>query len=146
MQSPRGLVRRTSRRDNARMRHLPLALLAASISLLASCASQDVVERFDCVQPGMSRDEVVELLGEPSSSWTLTTARDGFEGERLQWGDGLSSLASSAAFDGDPDRAYSVVLDQSGRVVRAVAPRWVESDRFERDLLRQRRERRVGDW
>lgn len=111
--------------------------------VLASCASQDVVERFDRVKPGMTRDEVVAMLGAPSSTWTLVAARDGIDGERLQWGDGLSSLASGAAFKGEPDRAYCVVLDKSGHVVRAAPPRWVESEAAERESLRARREERL---
>jgi hypothetical protein len=98
----------------------------ASLVLLASCASGRVVDRFPQVQPGMSRDEVVALLGEPSSRWTLDETRDGVSGERLQWGDGASSLASSALFRGEPERAYSVVFDAEGRVLRATPPAWVE--------------------
>lgn len=102
------------------------AALASLVVLLASCASGRVVDRFPQVQPGMTRDEVVALLGEPSSRWTLDTVRDGVAGERLQWGDGASSLASSALFRGEPDRAYSVVFDAEGRVLRATPPAWVE--------------------
>ncbi|MFM7052170.1 MAG: hypothetical protein ACKOYN_08575 [Planctomycetota bacterium] len=72
----------------------------------------------------MTRDEVVALLGEPSSRWALDTARDGIDGERLQWGDGVSSLASSAAFRGEPERAYSVVFGADGKVLRTAAPAW----------------------
>jgi len=74
----------------------------------------------------MTRDEVVALLGEPSSRWPLDQRSDGMTGERLQWGDGLSSLASSAVYKGKPDRAYCVDFDGSGRVVSKAAPVWVE--------------------
>jgi len=94
---------------------------------LVSCASPQVVDRFAEVTPGMTRDEVVAMLGEPSSRWPLDAARDGLVGERLQWGDGASSLASSAMFRGEPERAYSVVFDADGKVVRASAPTWVEN-------------------
>lgn len=136
-----GLVRVARRRDNPVMRLVTLAAVAASF-ILAACASQEVVERFDRVTPGMTRDEVVAMLGTPSSSWPLTIARDGLDGERLQWGDGLSSLASGAAFEGEPERAYCVVFDKQGTVVRAVPPRWVESESAERETLRRRREER----
>lgn len=122
---------------------LPAAI--ASLVLLASCASQQVVERFDLVSQGMTRTEVIDLLGEPSSTWRLVRARDGVDGERLQWGDGLSSVASSAAFRGEPDRAYSVVFDAQGRVVSKTAPRWVDSEQEEDELLQTRRRKRVGD-
>lgn len=129
-------------RDNHAMR---LALLAA-VLLLASCASQQVVERFDLVSQGMTKDDVVGLLGEPSSTWRLERANDGVDGERLQWGDGLSSMASSAAFRGDPDRAYSVVFDAQGRVLSKTAPQWVELENAETEALRGRKRKRVGDW
>lgn len=129
-------------RDNAAMR---LAALAICL-LLSSCASQQVAERFDLVNQGMSKEEVVDLLGAPSSSWSLVRARDGVDGERLQWGDGLSSMASSAAFRGEPDRAYSVVFDAEGRVVSKTAPQWVEFEDAETEALRGRKRKRVGDW
>lgn len=94
--------------------------------LLASCASQRVVDRFAEITPGMGRDEVIAILGEPSSRWTLSHKFDGIDGERLQWGDGLSSLASSAVYRGKPDRAYCVDFDMSGKVVDTAVPTWVE--------------------
>lgn len=136
------LVRIAPARDNRAMR---LAALLASL-LLSSCASQEVVDRFDRVEPGMTRDEVIGLLGKPSSGRILTAARDGLDGERLQWGDSLSSLASSAVFEGDPDRAWSVVFDKDGKVIRTVPPTWVEAEREEARILRDRREHRVGQY
>ena len=94
--------------------------------LLAACASQRVVDRFSEIQTGMTRDEVVAILGDPSSRWPLNQKFDGLEGERLQWGDGLSSLASSAVYHGKPDRAYCVDFDRAGKVVDKAAPTWVE--------------------
>jgi hypothetical protein len=120
------------------MRLSPLVVLLS----LAACASQEVVDRFDRVTPGMTRDEVIAMLGKPSSTWPLSAARDGIDGERLQWGDGLSSLASSAAFKGEPERAYSVVLDTEGKVVRATPPTWVDAEEREREVLRERRDDR----
>lgn len=126
------------------MRLAAAVISVASVLVLSACASQDVVERFDRVKPGMTRDEVIAMLGTPSSGRLLTEARDGIDGERLQWGDSLSSLASSAAFEGDPERAYSVVFDKGGTVVRAVPPAWVDAEREEARTLRDRREHRVG--
>jgi hypothetical protein len=99
--------------------------------LLASCASQRVVDRFSEITPGMGRDEVIAILGEPSSRWTLSRELDGMPGERLQWGDGLSSLASSAVYRGKPDRAYCVDFDLSGKVIETAAPTWVEDGQAE---------------
>lgn len=113
--------------------------LAVAAFALSACASDRTVSCFSQVEKGMAKDEVVVLLGEPSSRWQLTEARDGLDGERLQWGDGLSSLASSAVFVGDPDRAYSVVFDSAGRVVSTAVPRWAESETEEGERLRARR-------
>lgn len=102
------------------------SVIAGLALLLAACASQRVVDRFSEVQTGMTRDEVVAILGEPSSHWPLNPKSDGLDGERLQWGDGLSSLASSAVYRGKPDRAYCVDFDRTGKVVDKAAPTWVE--------------------
>ena len=119
-----------------------LAPVVASILVsfgLLSCASQQVVDGFAQVKPGMTKDEVIEILGQPSSTWALSTKLDGVQGTRLQWGDGLSSLASSAAFRGDPDRAYSVVFDEKGIVLSKALPRWTEDEAAEEEILRERR-------
>jgi len=65
------------------------AALAVWCALLAACASQRVVDRFGEIQTGMTREEVIAILGEPSSRWTLSFKVDAVDGERLQWGDGL---------------------------------------------------------
>jgi hypothetical protein len=125
------------------MRHATsLPLVAAACALVAACAPARVADGFGRVAPGMARDEVIAILGEPSSRWALVEARDGLDGERLQWGDSLSSLASGAAFHGAPERAWSVVFDADGRVVDAVAPRWVDEAGAEDAELRTRRARR----
>ena len=127
---------------NARMLRNALACLL-SVMVLTACASTEVVERFGRVKMGMTKDEVIDLLGAPSSKWPLVIASDGFDGERLQWGDSLSSLASSSAFKGEPDRAYSVVFDASGKVVRMATPEWVAEEDDETATLRARREQRA---
>ncbi|MFM1822417.1 MAG: hypothetical protein RI967_683 [Planctomycetota bacterium] len=115
------------------------------LAFVAACAPARVADGFGRVAPGMSRDEVVAILGEPSSRWALVEARDGLDGERLQWGDSLSSLASGAAFRGAPERAWSVIFDAGGSVVEAVPPRWIDDERAEADELRTRRARRDED-
>lgn len=110
--------------DDASMLRAAFLFLAL---LLHACASRQVVDRFEAIEPGMAREEVVALLGEPSSRWPLNQLDDGMVGERLQWGDGLSSLASSAMYRGTPDRAYCVEFDASGKVVSKAAPVWQES-------------------
>jgi hypothetical protein len=107
------------------MRVSTIALVMLAL-LPAGCASQRVVDRFGEIRTGMTRDEVVAILGEPSSRWLFSQASDGMDGERLQWGDGLSSLASSAVYHGKPDRAYCVDFDRAGKVADKAAPAWVE--------------------
>lgn len=102
--------------------------VAILFTLVTGCASQQVVDRFARVQPGMTRDEVVSLLGEPSSRWNLDRASHGLDGEWLQWGDGLSSLASSAIYHTRPERAYAVDFDTEGLVVAKSSPSWVDRD------------------
>ncbi len=122
-------------------RFLRPRLLAPAIAslMLCACASQRVEEGFVRVERGMTKDDVVALLGPPSSTWPLSQKLDGMTGTRLQWGDGVSSLASSMAFRGNPDRAYSVVFDEKGMVVSKAVPRWVEEEAAEEQVLRERR-------
>ena len=101
-------------------------LCIVTLSAFCACASERVVHGFRAVEPGMTQVEVIDLLGEPSSRWSLSQPLDGRVGERLQGGDGASSLASSAMVRGDPDRAYSVVFDGQGKVVSKTEPTWVE--------------------
>jgi|GEM_PF-4455581 len=102
------------------------AAIAAWCALLVACASQRVVDRFGEIQTGMTREEVIAILGEPSSRWMLSDKVDAVDGERMQWGDGLSSLASGAVYHGKPDRAYCVDFDRAGKVVDKAAPVWLE--------------------
>lgn len=116
-------------RDGSRTRGHSAALcfaLAACCTLLVACASQRVVDRFGEIQTGMTREEVIAILGEPSSRWMLSDEVDAVDGERMQWGDGLSSLASGAVYHGKPDRAYCVDFDRAGKVVDKAAPVWLE--------------------
>jgi len=136
------LVATRSSREDTEMRLALLVRLpafATALLMLFACVSQRVVDGFGRVERGMTKDEVVSLLGEPSSTWQLSQKLDGMQGTRLQWGDSVSSLASSAAFRGNPERAYSVVFDDKGIVISKAAPSWVEDEAAEDEILRERR-------
>lgn len=78
--------------------HKTLLLLAASLLWLSGCA----LYPFSSVRPGMSREDVVSRMGQPSAVVALS------QGTRLQ-------------FSGQPagQYAFMVDLDQSGRVSSA---------------------------
>ncbi|MDG2094573.1 MAG: hypothetical protein P8J89_04820 [Phycisphaerales bacterium] len=71
----------------------------------------------------MSKQEVVELLGQPSSKWTAEPVEDqeGMKSDwstRWQYGDCLSSAASTAvAPDIAPDRVWVVRFDDEDQVI-----------------------------
>ncbi|MEY3025500.1 MAG: hypothetical protein RLZZ238_397, partial [Planctomycetota bacterium] len=73
-------------RGHPAVRRFGGAAIAAWSALLVSCASQRVVDRFSEVRTGMTREEVIAILGEPSPRWTLSVRLDALDGERLQWG------------------------------------------------------------
>lgn len=100
----------------------PLALLA----FLAACSTGSI-ERFDQVEIGMTHDEVIEIIGTPSSSYTRKVDESGrvIRLERWQYGDVLSTLATSAVYsEHPPDRVWSVSFDEQGQVVQRHEPDW----------------------
>ncbi|MDZ4755000.1 MAG: outer membrane protein assembly factor BamE [Phycisphaerae bacterium] len=102
-----------------------LGFAAIFVAALAStgCATQ-AAENFYALREGMTKAEVAQLLGKPSSKWP------GDEGtERWQYGDNLSSLATSGLFhDADTAHVWAVWFDSEGAVDYFTAPDWV-SDR-----------------
>ncbi len=109
------------------VRDIAVLGLAAAGAFLGACASSQTVDNFDAVSEGMSMDQVHEQLGEPSSTWQLNSAEHGMDGVRYQWGDNLSSVASSAVYrDAAPERVYSVTFDKDGQVVSKSYPLWAE--------------------
>ncbi|MDZ4829323.1 MAG: outer membrane protein assembly factor BamE [Phycisphaerae bacterium] len=105
------------------MRSLMIAVLLSTASLsgsfVAGCAAQ-ASENFYALRDGMSKEAVRELLGAPSSTWP------GDEGtERWQYGDSLSSLATSGVFrDADTARVWAVWFDVDGKVTAFAEPDW----------------------
>lgn len=72
------------------------------------------------LQQGMSKQEVEELLGAPSSR--VDARRTGTDVavafDRWQYGDNLSTLATGVVFPGEaPDRVWAVYFDDDGEVI-----------------------------
>jgi outer membrane protein assembly factor BamE (lipoprotein component of BamABCDE complex) len=103
-----------------------LAPTAVATSLIAGCAMQ-CQEQFGSLREGMTKAEVEELLGKPSSRWP--GERPGEEGtERWQYGDNLSSLATSGVFrEPDTNRVFVVWFTADGTVSSYSRPEWASN-------------------
>ena len=103
------------------------SLLSALLLLtLTSCVSVDKV-RFESVEIGMSKGQVREILGEPSSTYQRETDASGrmLRLERWQYGDTLSTLATGAVFSRHPDRhVWVVYFDADDQVLDVSEPDW----------------------
>lgn len=98
------------------------AALVAIVVIAAGCATQ-AAENFHAIRPGLSKAAVEDLLGQPSSRWT-----DDEGLERWQWGDSLSSLATSGVFrEADTARVWVVWFDAAGLVSASSEPEWVRN-------------------
>jgi hypothetical protein len=98
--------------------------LAAALAL-AGCAQPAYESNWDRLRPGMDRSEVEALLGTPSSTYLPPAPAPGpagtpaapVVGERWQYGDTLSSLATRAVFPDQADeRAWCVFFAPDGTV------------------------------
>lgn len=99
-------------------------LFAAILVLLAAC-NRPTTERFASITHGMTKDEVLAILGKPSSTQELAesiAAQAGYV-DRWHYGDNLSSLATNAVSpDVADDRVFAVFFNAEGYVVRTRAP------------------------
>lgn len=68
---------------------LMCALLAAAF--LAGCGSKISQTNFDKIEKGMTRDQVVALLGEPTKSSSVSLA--GLSGASAEWTDGKATIS-----------------------------------------------------
>ena len=98
--------------------------LLAAVGALAGCRAPESTS-FASVATGMSEDEVVALLGAPSSR--LHPPEDDTDRlwrERWHWGDTLGTLATNAAMPDQPPppRLWTVWFDADGRVLRVESP------------------------
>ena len=102
------------------------AALVATAAVVAACGPSRT--QFAGLRKGMDKSQVVALLGEPSSRYAaMPASKDGpAREERWQFGDNLSSLATSATFaDQDaPGNVWVVYFDADGRVSHWRPPEW----------------------
>lgn len=99
---------------------LLLLLLMGFMATLQSCSSQHV-DRFHQAEIGMSKDQIRDLLGKPSSVYFDTDAKHmdagGHWPERWQYGDTLSTNATGALFpENAPDKVWVIYFDPDGTV------------------------------
>jgi outer membrane protein assembly factor BamE (lipoprotein component of BamABCDE complex) len=98
------------------------------ILLLSACESRHQ-ENWGRLKVGMTRMQVEDMLGEPSSRYEPRTENGKVivPEERWQYGDNLSTLATGVVFPSDADaRAWAVYFDADGRVSRFRAAEWAQ--------------------
>ena len=103
-----------------------ILLTTLLVLTLGSCVSVDK-GRFDAVEIGMSKDQVRETLGQPSSTYQRQSDASGrvLRLERWQYGDTLSTLATGAVFSRHPDRhVWVVYFDVNDQVSNVSEPDW----------------------
>ncbi len=104
-----------------------LGCAIAACALICSCQSPRQGS-FEQLHNGMDQSKVIALLGEPSSKYPAQLNANGSIDvpARWQYGDNLSSLASSAMFQDQPppDRVWVVYFDASGAVSGWQKPYW----------------------
>ncbi|MCH2134142.1 MAG: hypothetical protein MK116_10370 [Phycisphaerales bacterium] len=101
--------------------------------LLAGCRTPEAAS-FSQVHRGMTQDEVLELLGPPSSRWSAPPPQPDQPPldwtQRWHYGDTLSTTASAAMGpDIAPDGVWVVAFDDKGKVVE-YRPPIPANDRF----------------
>jgi hypothetical protein len=114
-------------------------LVAALAAACASCAAPRHEQGWPRLRVGMSREEVRGLLGDPSTTYLPPAPADagepaaergrepGARGERWQYGDSLSSLATRAVFPDEADeRAWCVFFGPDGHLAGFRPPRWAK--------------------
>jgi hypothetical protein len=106
------------------LRFLPSLALAAT--LLCACESQHQ-DNWDRLKVGMTKTQVADLLGEPSSRYEprADNGKVVIAEERWQYGDNLSTLATGAVFPSEAHpRAWVVYFDEKGNVRSFRAADW----------------------
>lgn len=122
----------------AALRRRVASAVAALVAISgAGCQSPAYEVNWNRLQPGMTRAEVESALGQPSSTYVppppdpSSSRRPGpARGERWQYGDTLSSMATRAMFPDEADeRAWCVFFGPDGTVNGFRPPSWAEAKR-----------------
>lgn len=103
---------------------LPGMTLTIVTAFAGGCRSPQG-DSFEGISRGMSRDEVIEVLGPPSSRLNAPADSPGSPwAVRWHWGDTLGTLATHAAMADQPPpgRVWTVWFDASGHVIEATSP------------------------
>lgn len=119
---------------------VPIAAAAAAAAvamLVPGCEAQRHEGNWNALRVGMTHDEVRAILGTPSSTYVppapppdsaggaAPSKIPPVRGERWQYGDNLSSLATRAMFPDEADeRAWCVFFGPDGKVTGFRAPAW----------------------
>jgi SmpA / OmlA family len=103
------------------------AVVLALVALVTLACESRHQENWSRLKPGMTKTQVEDLLGEPSSRYEPRT-EDGkviVAEERWQYGDNLSTLATGAMFPSEAHpRAWVVYFDDKGQVTTFRAADW----------------------
>ena len=103
------------------------ACVVAVACVAASGCESRYQENWERLKPGMTKVQVEDLLGEPSSRYEPRTdnGRVVIAEERWQYGDNLSTLATGAVFPSEAHpRAWVVYFDDKGQVKSFRAADW----------------------
>jgi outer membrane protein assembly factor BamE (lipoprotein component of BamABCDE complex) len=103
-------------------------VMLPAVAMLLACESR-YQENWGRLKVGMTRVQVEDMLGEPSSRYEPRTENGKVivPEERWQYGDNLSTLATGVVFPTDADaRAWAVYFDADGRVSRFRAAEWAQ--------------------
>ncbi|MEE2682270.1 MAG: outer membrane protein assembly factor BamE [Planctomycetota bacterium] len=112
-----------------------LFMLLAVVFSTPGCQSQSR-PGFETVEPGMSRQQVRDILGTPSSTYEREVDSQGavLRVERWQYGDNLSTLATGILYSDLPsDSVWVVFFDEQGRVTAVQVPERSNLQESERD-------------
>ena len=104
-----------------------LLSLGGVLMVVAACHTP-APGTFERLKEGMDRTEVLALMGEPSSRYPAQVNASGeiVVPARWQYGDNLSSIATSSMFQDQPppERVWVIYFDASGSVSGWQKPEW----------------------